>query len=300
MPLARPAVVCPALALVLSLPGCALEDAPFLPPSSAGVVDGMVDVGHGLSMHLHCQGRGRPVVLLDAGFGMSGTEWQHTQRAMAEVTTICAYDRAGEGYSDTPGKPHTLAEIDNEVRTLLARARIPGPYVVLGHSMGGLLARMFAAAHPDDVAGLVLVDASSEDQFDRMKGLLPPDADAHLEDPVVREHLSAADVKAAAARLHAGNRSLGGRPLVVLTAGHEDWPPGTTPEVADQLSEVWRGLQAELASRSTNATQIVAEKSSHFMAEDVPELVVAAVKEAVLAVRERRKVEAAPLRAAMK
>lgn len=124
----------------------------------------LIDVG-GYRLHIHCQGQGSPAVILDAGQGESGFSWAHIQSEIANTTQVCAYDRAGLGWSDPSLKPRTAEGMVEELHTLLDRAGVPQPYILVGASLGGLNARVYAHKYPDEVAGLVLVDAAHEQQY---------------------------------------------------------------------------------------------------------------------------------------
>lgn len=117
----------------------------------------LVDIG-GHSLHLHCVGTGQPTVILEAGLGNDTNHWTFVQSDAAELTRVCTYDRAGLGWSDAGPRPRTATRVVEDLALLLHRADVPGPYVLVGHSNGGPYARLFAAAYPDRVAGLVLVD----------------------------------------------------------------------------------------------------------------------------------------------
>jgi pimeloyl-ACP methyl ester carboxylesterase len=123
---------------------------------------------NGHRLHIHCTGVGNPSVILDAGLSCSLLDWSRVQPAIARVTHVCAYDRAGYGWSDAGPRPRTSQHLVNELHTLLKRAGIAGPYILVGHSFGGLNVRLYASTFPDEVAGLVLVDAAHEDQRVRM------------------------------------------------------------------------------------------------------------------------------------
>ena len=131
-------------------------------PSSAGLsTSGLVSVdGH--RIYYECSGRDRPTVVLDAGSPDTSATWRWVQPQIARVTRVCAYDRAGLGRSSAaPRGERTPRTQVHELRALLAAAKIPGPYVVVGHSWGGLLARLFAYVYPRHTAGVVLVDATT-------------------------------------------------------------------------------------------------------------------------------------------
>lgn len=114
-------------------------------------------------IHIFCVGTGSPTVILEAGEGLFSLSWQLVQPAAAQITRVCSYDRAGLGWSQSSDTPRTPQTIVAELRALLAKANIAPPYVLVGHSIGGRYVRVFAAEHPEEVAGLVLVDAIHED-----------------------------------------------------------------------------------------------------------------------------------------
>src|SRR5215210_2327011 len=125
----------------------------------------MVDVG-GYSLHIRCVGQGSPTVLLDAGSGLFSAQWVRVQREVSDTTRVCAYDRAGMGWSEMGPDPRDARQITSELHTLLGKAGIEGPYVLGGHSFGGMYMQTYAARYPDEVAGVVLVDSSTDpDQF---------------------------------------------------------------------------------------------------------------------------------------
>src|SRR6188472_3223117 len=123
----------------------------------------LVDIG-GYRLHLWCTGSGTPAVILDNGLGGSSAGWGFVQPDVARFTRVCSYDRAGMGYSDPGPSPRTARRIASELNELLARSGMPGPVVLVGESIAGFTVRVFASDHPERAAGLVLVDASHEDQ----------------------------------------------------------------------------------------------------------------------------------------
>jgi pimeloyl-ACP methyl ester carboxylesterase len=125
----------------------------------------MVDAG-GHSLHINCVGQGSPTVILDAGSGLFSAQWVRVQRQVSSATRVCAYDRAGMGWSEMGPDPRDAKQITGELHTLLSKAGIEGPYVLVGHSFGGMYMQTYAARYPDEVAGVVLVDSSTDpDQF---------------------------------------------------------------------------------------------------------------------------------------
>src|SRR5215213_6011138 len=119
----------------------------------------MVDVkGH--SLHINCVGQGSPTVVLDAGMGMFSAQWVRVQREVSATTRVCSYDRAGMGWSEMGPDPRDAKQITSELHSLLGKAGIEGPYVLVGHSLGGISMQTYAHRYPDEVAGVTLVDST--------------------------------------------------------------------------------------------------------------------------------------------
>ena len=135
----------------------------------------LVNIG-GYNLHIYCIGQGSPTVILETGLGTMLADWANVQPEVAGTTRICAYDRAGVGWSDPGLQPRDPQQIAQDLHTLLNEANIPGPYVLVGQSFGGLYTRMYAAQYPEDVAGIVLVDASHPDMWSRF----PPEVTTAL------------------------------------------------------------------------------------------------------------------------
>jgi pimeloyl-ACP methyl ester carboxylesterase len=133
----------------------------------------LVDVG-GYRLAIHCIGEGSPTVVLETGLGAPSEDWAPVQQEIAGLNRVCRFDRAGRGNSDpAPTTPRTCADMVADLRALLRNAGIPAPYVLVGNSLGGMNARLYAYRHPEEVAGLVLVDGSHQDQFTRSVEALP-------------------------------------------------------------------------------------------------------------------------------
>lgn len=130
----------------------------------------LVQLAGGARLHLNCTGTGNPTVLLEAMSGGVSPVWGWVQPALAEETTVCSYDRPGRGWSHPVDDPQDAEQVAVQLRELLDKAEVEGPYLPVGHSLGGLYARMFAARYPDEVAGMVLLDAAHPEQFDRTPG----------------------------------------------------------------------------------------------------------------------------------
>ena len=137
-----------------------INDKRYPPPGK------LVDIG-GYRLHLRGAGNGGPTVVMDAGLGGASIDWSLVQPEIAKFTTVYSYDRAGMGWSDVGPRPRTSRQIVKELHTLLRNAGIKKPYVLVGHSSGGFNMLLYASRYPDEVAGLVLVDASHEKQLER-------------------------------------------------------------------------------------------------------------------------------------
>lgn len=262
------------------------------PPPTAGrppdpVGDALVDIG-GRRLHVVCMGTGSPTVVMETGLNSSSRTWRVVQPAVAQVTRVCSYDRAGIGTSDPDPRSkvarRTSRTIVDDLEVLLRTAAITGPYVMVGHSLGGAHVRLFATRHPRDVIGMVLVDSSHEDQAIRLSATgytPPPEPDPPIEqDPDKTDMLaSLAEVGQVPWRADI--------PLIVLSHGRKIAidSPGITPDQADRVEEIWLQLQRELANRSSKGLLIVGQRSGHFVQSDEPQLVIDAIREVVVASR---------------
>jgi pimeloyl-ACP methyl ester carboxylesterase len=122
-----------------------------------------VEIGR-FRLNIHCTGKGGPAVVLDSGLGLPAMAWDLVQPDVARFTQVCSYDRAGYGWSDPGPLPRTSLEIAEELHRLLHNAGVPPPYIMVGHSFGGFNVRVFNGLYPTEVAGMVLVDSSQENE----------------------------------------------------------------------------------------------------------------------------------------
>jgi pimeloyl-ACP methyl ester carboxylesterase len=155
-----------ALGLLFANAAAAAASLPLIPIEQVGKdytrSHQRVDVGGGRKLNLYCLGEGSPTVVFEAGGFDPAMTWALVQPAVATRTRACSYDRAGLGYSDPSPRPPTPANVVEDLHALLARADIPGPYVLVGHSLGGFNMKLYAATYPGEVVGLVLIDPSEE------------------------------------------------------------------------------------------------------------------------------------------
>ncbi|MGE7136726.1 alpha/beta fold hydrolase [Luteibacter sp. NPDC031894] len=269
---------------------------------TSGNVDGPFDIG-GRTIHLSCQGRGKPVVVVDAGMGTAPAEdpgWQRIAQQVASTTTVCLYDRAGLGASmKAPPGPRTSGDAANDLHAALSAAHVPGPYLLVGHSIGGLHAQVFASRYPADTAGLVLVSSTHPDQTRQWLALLPPPAaneekavtdtrtflTSMANDPTKNEEMLdfAASAKQAK-ELH----SLGAKPVVVATHSPRfRMVPGLSEPVAIKLEDATQRMQKEFLSLSTDGHQNIAATAGHGLPHEDPAFVVDNILQAVALVRKQ-------------
>lgn len=271
----------------------------------------MVDVG-GFRMHLNCTGTGSPTVIIEAGLGAWSLEWSAIQAEIAKTTRVCTYDRAGMGYSEAGPLPRNAEQFALELHTLLERANVPAPYVIAGHSLGGLPVRIFAHHYPADVAGVVLIDSMSPGQLtqppSQTESLTPVQSGgsplpallariglvrllagqlitqglpAHIQPAYTAFSVTPRSVQAWSdegaglqqSLAQAGAiRTLGSIPLIVLTAG-----------LNQQTG--WQTMQVEMLQLSSSSQQIIVENSGHNIQIEQPEAAVAAILQMVSQLR---------------
>ena len=245
----------------------------------------LVDVG-GRHLYIECIGSGRPTVILEAGFGGSTNNWTSVLPGLGRTTRTCAYDRAGLGASDAIPGVHDAGDEIRDLERLLERGRIDPPYVLVGHSYGGLLARLFAREHAEETGGVVLVDAVGRDDWRRGFAGWPKSLAPKLRRAWAQPITGGVDRRASAA-LAGGIRTLGDTRLVVISAAREREQYGEfPPRLYRRAARFWRLLQTELASLSTDQAHVVALRSDHFVQGDQPLTVIRAVRAVVRAVRD--------------
>ena len=259
-----------AVLAVIGLAACGSGAQPAASPSPTPVA-GRADVG-GFELAYECRGDGEPTVILEAGLGAAGTEefFGFIDR-VAAISRVCTYDRAGTGVSDDrPDGLHVTAGLmAEELHRLLEAIEETEQVVLVGHSYGGMPVRAYEGAYPTDVAGMVLIDVSSEPEVPVYERL---DAGPWI------DRTDRIDIHATVRELRAAG-DLADIPLIVVTAGiiEDEWL-ATVPMLAARA-------QARLAGLSSNAIQVVARDSGHFVHRDAPDVVLAAIDAVVSAAR---------------
>ncbi len=211
-----------------------------------------------------------PTVILESGSGNTSDVWKSVQPAVAHFARVCSYDRAGLGNSDPPPQPQTADQVAEDLHRLLSKAKIRPPYILVGHSVGGIYLRKFDTRSPKGVVGMVLVDSSHEEQLWRFAKVNP--ALLNEEWPYWRDD-SAIQKKGylpPGALLTWQFRG----PLIVI-----EHTPGTWPKQYEPIQPVWHDLQEDLASRSPDGKLETAPHSGHYIQRTQPELVIEAIRE---------------------
>ncbi len=270
----------------------------------------LVDIG-GRRLHMLCRGSGDSTVILEPGLPGSSLAWTSVTSAVAKFAKVCTYDRAGYGWSDAATTPRTASDIVEDLHQLLSTAVVDPPYVLVGHSFGGLVMQLYTSRYPDEVEGMVLVDSSHPDQVSqstslaeaeflgRIIGALAPIGIPRLLFPVpagspetrnaaVRRlekdlqrttkglHTAAAELRGLPESLRqvaAQRPDLEGMPLVVLSEGR-------------RRAKFWHEFQEDLAKQSSASEWEVIDGAGHFIHHDRPEAVVSAIRRVAEAVQD--------------
>ena len=240
-------------------------------------------IAEGKTIHIKCMGTGSPTVILTAGLGDS--EWQKVQPQVGRVTKVCFWDRYGSGFSSKATGRETVAETAADLIAALKIARIKGPLVAVGHSLGAYESLLLKDWAPKAVVGMVLVDPSIPGQADRLNKVAhkPPIPDNRTLSPLVMSTRLVVDP----------NRNYGNMPMIVLTSTKvPELPPGT-PDAASARAtfaamdaEMHRG-HAELAALSSRGVQRLVPDSGHYIQLDQPDAVIGAIEEVISATRDK-------------
>ena len=256
-----------------------------------GRLSGWFDIG-GRRLFLRCAGHGSPTVVFEGGLT---TDWYELQNQIAPFTRVCSYDHPNgpRSRSDPAPTPRTARDYVADLHALLRVARVPGPYVLAGHSNGGLFAQLYASTYPRQVAGLVLIDAVHPGYHQRRLAMLKPLVRPELwqalrQDAMTPQHRlldpERVDIWTSERQTRQALRRspLRPMPLVVLAHGRPE-DPGAP--FVDQDERLWRQLQRELAHLVPGGRLVVATNSSHDIQHEQPELVLDAIRDVLSAVR---------------
>lgn len=298
----------------LLLLALAASPAPVL--AESGGLAGLVDIGGGRRMYVECRGTGSPTVVLVAGGRASADDWKSASgkadvfSGVAGFTRVCAYDRPGTPVGDKPSRsdpvPQRVTAGDSvaDLHALVAAAGIARPFVIVGHSYGGAVVRLYAMTYPGDVDGMVLIDALSEglraaetpSEWTIQRGLLDGDLTEALREypPIERPDADRSFDQIL------GATPLRPMPLIVLSADHPWGPlvPGfiaegklpadTPPDVGYVTDRAQKEAQAKLAALVPGARHVTNTDSGHDIHKEQPQLVIQSIRDVVDAVREGR------------
>lgn len=232
--------------------------------------------------HYKDQGTGAPTVVMDAGLCQGLDTWDDAPDKIAAFARVFVYDRVrlggsyripapGPRQSPRPPELRTSGQIVEELRALLRKAGVPAPYVLVGHSFGGLNVRLFASKYPKEVAGIVLIDSSNEEQYSRYAALMPEGARIGYERLNRGDNCESVNLEESAAQLREAP-PLPYAPLVVLTAAGG----GKVEKLLSHFE-----MQADLARRAPNSAHLVVQRSGHFIQRDRPDVVIKAIRDVV-------------------
>ncbi|MFK7892106.1 MAG: alpha/beta fold hydrolase [Granulosicoccus sp.] len=253
-------------------------------------------------LHVDCQGSGSVTVLFEAGLGGNSMEWKPVQDVVAEHARACIYDRAGYAWSDPSPYPRDARTLAHEAHILLQQIGVEGPLILVGHSFGGFVVRELALIRRDDMLGMVLVDASHEDQLARLETLggrsmmprgtnfyvSPVEVPDSLPKELRRKIQAFGRMRKTYSALHAEmtyfresasqvsqDREKVDYPLVVLSRGLDLYG---NDDLGRRKTQIWDELQADLTAISTRSTLVRAEGSGHHVHTDDPALVASTIK----------------------
>jgi pimeloyl-ACP methyl ester carboxylesterase len=291
-------------ALLLALVGCGANPVSSSPAPASGAngdFSGPIEIGNGRHLYLECHGKGGPTIILESGYHNSSDPWSQSEAATPAVGPavlpalagghrVCAYDRPGTlRYADPPSvtdrsspvaMPRTAQDVVGDLHALLAAAHVPGPYVLVGHSLGGLFARLYAQTYPDQVRAIMFVDAFPVE----IPSLMGSDWATYrqaLDEPLPQFTNSPAfeviDIDKSVAQVAAAP-AFPPIPTIVLTRTEPFLIPPTVPaEQGAKLEQVWQQATSDLVALRPQAPHIIATGSDHFIQIHQPDLVVAGV-----------------------
>lgn len=211
-------------------------------------IEASVTVGKD-NINVNCHGKGEPTVIFESGLGCTNASWIYVQPEISKMARTFSYDRKDDGRT-------TLDQV-HELHALLVDTKVKGPYIIVAHSIGGLNARVFAGTYPSEVAGIIFVDSSHEDQF---------------ANPKFKNNTPPFDIDAKQVKKIREKDALRNIPIIVLTADEED---------SGDIRADWINYQNDIASLSNKSKHIVLNNSQHFIQSEHPDVVIDAIKEMI-------------------
>lgn len=266
-----------------------------------------VDIGGGRHLYLKCAGSGTPTVILESGFRNNSDVWTVSTdkkpsifSSISAVTRVCVYDRPGtigwtvnaKSRSDVIAMPRSINSMTEDLHALLKAGNIKGPYILVGHSFGGILIRLYASKYPDEVIGMILIDAYPE-SLRSFLGKEKWDVTLKMMETIPegindKSHFENIDFDQASTVMEetASHSPLKSMPLIVISRGKA--ADLSVPESAlssNDFEKAWRLGQQQLVSLEPDATHIIANKSQHYVQYAQPELIIQSIKKMIKQVK---------------
>ena len=223
-------------------------------------------------------GAGESTVILDAGLGGTSEDWAKVQPEVANFSKVFSYSRAGLGKSEKASIPRTCKDIIEDLRSFLSSVNLNPPYILVAQSWSGINARWFASQYPEEIAGMVLIDAVHENKYEQFEKILSEEKAnrmwAFVKDPSKNDENI--DRIASIAQVR-DKQILFGFPLIILTRAAD----------SDELSKIETDLQAEFLKLSTNSRQYFSKHNNHFIQNLEPELVIDSIRQVIKSIKEK-------------
>ncbi|KGR77980.1 alpha/beta fold hydrolase [Ureibacillus manganicus] len=215
------------------------------------------------------ENKGKPTIVMDAGYGDTSKVWDSLISDLSKLSDVLVYDRAGLGKSETSSKPRTSSEMVRELHELLDKVNIKPPYILVGHSFGGVNTRLYATEYENEVFGLVLVDSTPEEYRERFLPTMPQEFQQAYNKQFIYEGNYDEFMKSL--KQLKNTRRMLNVPLIVLSAGKK-------AHYSKESQALWHEMQREILEISSNGEFIIAENSAHYIQNDEPEVIVSAIK----------------------
>ncbi|WP_096188918.1 alpha/beta fold hydrolase [Evansella halocellulosilytica] len=214
------------------------------------------------------ENKGKPAVIMEAGYGDTSTTWDPILHEISNRTEVLVYDRAGVGKSEKSPNSRTSKDMVSELNLLIKKLELKRPFIFVGHSFGGVNVRLFASQYPDKVCGLILVDSTPADYVERFLPTMSEDFQKAYKNQFFYEG-DFEEMMISLNQLKENKRVLS-VPLTVLSAGNK-------AHYSKASQKLWNDMQKDIVNISSNSEIIVAEKSSHYIHHDEPEVVIRAI-----------------------
>lgn len=215
------------------------------------------------------ENKGKPTIVMDAGYGDTSKVWDSLISDLSKLSEVLVYDRAGIGKSETSSKPRTSSEMVRELHELLDKVNIKPPYILVGHSFGGVNTRLYATEYENEVFGLVLVDSTPEEYRERFLPTMPQEFQQAYNKQFIYE--GNYDEFMESLKQLKNSRRMLNVPLIVLSAGKK-------AHYSEESQALWHEMQREILEISSNGEFIIAENSAHYIQNDEPKVIVSAIK----------------------